>query len=91
LLSVRFSGRVQLVHRALGEFGQRRIQDQGNAIQFFRSTPPGRFQLSKEAINNVLKSRSLVETFLEDNHSVYGVTTGIGNFATVDIPVEKLE
>jgi histidine ammonia-lyase len=39
----------------------------------------------------VLKSRSLVETFLEDNHSVYGVTTGIGNFATVDIPVEKLE
>ncbi|KAH0807422.1 hypothetical protein GEV33_015362 [Tenebrio molitor] len=50
-----------------------------------------KIKLSKEAINNVLKSRSLVETFLEDNHSVYGVTTGIGNFATVDIPVEKLE
>ncbi|XP_063905180.1 histidine ammonia-lyase-like isoform X2 [Zophobas morio] len=49
-----------------------------------------KIKLSKEAINNVMKSRSLVETFLEENRNVYGVTTGIGSFHSVYIPPEKL-
>ena len=50
-----------------------------------------KIKLSKEAINNVMKSRSLVETFLEENRNVYGVTTGIGSFHSVYIPPEKLK
>lgn len=49
------------------------------------------FQLSREAENNVRKSRRLVEKILQEKKVVYGITTGIGNFAKVNIPKDKLE
>ncbi|KYB26333.1 histidine ammonia-lyase isoform X2 [Tribolium castaneum] len=50
-----------------------------------------KIKLSKEAINSVLKSRSLVESLLGEERSVYGITTGIGSFSEVSIPYDKLE
>lgn len=47
--------------------------------------------MTKEAQDNVNKSRSLVEKILQENETVYGITTGFGNFARVNIDPEKLE
>lgn len=49
------------------------------------------FQLCREAVDNVRKSRGLVEKILQEKKVVYGITTGIGNFAKVNIPKDKLE
>ncbi|KAI7815275.1 histidine ammonia-lyase [Rhyzopertha dominica] len=50
-----------------------------------------KIKLSKEAQNNVKKSRSVVEKILQEDKVVYGITTGFGNFARVNIPQDKLE
>lgn len=46
-------------------------------------------ELSKEAIINVKKSRSLVDNFVNENKVVYGITTGFGSFSDVVITGEE--
>ncbi|KAF2892694.1 hypothetical protein ILUMI_13477 [Ignelater luminosus] len=50
-----------------------------------------KIRLSKEAEEGVVKSRTLIENILQENKVVYGITTGFGNFARVNIPSDKLE
>lgn len=50
-----------------------------------------KIKLEEEAVQNVNKSRALLDNIVHDNKVVYGVTTGFGKFATVVIPSEKLK
>ena len=47
-------------------------------------------QISDEAKRWVHRSRSLVEQWVERGETIYGVTTGFGEFANVSIPREEL-
>lgn len=49
-----------------------------------------RIKLTKESEEKVKDSRTLVEEILKENKVVYGITTGIGNFANTVIPKDKL-
>ena len=49
-----------------------------------------RVRLSRTARRRMLESRKLVETWLEGDEAIYGVTTGFGEFATVKIPHDKI-
>jgi len=50
-----------------------------------------RVDLSPEAIQKMKRSRKLVEDWVERNETIYGVTTGFGDFATVRIKKEEIE
>ncbi|MFP4456203.1 MAG: histidine ammonia-lyase [Clostridia bacterium] len=47
-------------------------------------------KLSEKAIENVNKSRLLVENYLESNEVMYGITTGFGKFSDVVIDEENV-
>ncbi len=49
-----------------------------------------RLSLSSSAIRNMERSRRQVEKWLAGNEVIYGVTTGFGEFATVNIPHDKI-
>lgn len=42
-------------------------------------------ELSPSAKNNIIKSRKLVEKWIENDEAVYGVTTGFGEFSNIKI------
>ncbi|MFN3134985.1 MAG: histidine ammonia-lyase [Candidatus Kryptonium sp.] len=48
-------------------------------------------KLSQNAISKMRKSRQLVERWIQKNETIYGVTTGFGDFATVRIEKDKIE
>ncbi|MEN3038402.1 MAG: histidine ammonia-lyase [Candidatus Kryptonium sp.] len=48
-------------------------------------------KLSPNAISKIQKSRKLVESWVEKNETIYGVTTGFGDFATVRIEKDQIE
>ena len=43
--------------------------------------------LTEEAIENVKKSREMVDKFVEEERVVYGITTGFGKFSDVNMKV----
>jgi len=45
--------------------------------------------LTEEAIENVKKSREMVDKFVEEERVVYGITTGFGKFSDVNITKEE--
>ena len=45
-------------------------------------------ELSQEAKENILKSRKVVDDFVENEQIVYGITTGFGKFSDVTISKE---
>jgi len=45
-------------------------------------------ELSEEAKENILKSRNVVDEFVENEEVVYGITTGFGKFSDVTISKE---
>src|SRR5437867_13146382 len=47
-------------------------------------------QLAPEARANVEASRRLVDRWVDEGETIYGVTTGFGEFANVSIPREQL-
>ncbi|XP_030625933.1 histidine ammonia-lyase isoform X2 [Chanos chanos] len=50
-----------------------------------------KIKLTPEAENKVLQSRELLDTIVNENKVVYGITTGFGKFARTVIPVSKLK
>jgi histidine ammonia-lyase len=48
-------------------------------------------KLSRHAIRRMMASRSLVEQWLSSSETVYGVTTGFGEFANVRITPQNIE
>ncbi|SHJ89137.1 histidine ammonia-lyase [Tepidibacter formicigenes] len=46
-------------------------------------------ELSKEAQENVIKSRKIVDKFVDEEKIVYGITTGFGKFSDVVISKEE--
>ena len=46
-------------------------------------------ELSQEAKNNILASRSVVDRLVEDEAVVYGITTGFGKFSDVSISSDE--
>jgi histidine ammonia-lyase len=48
-------------------------------------------KLSRDAILKMEKSRKLVEKWVESGETIYGVTTGFGDFAMVRIEKDKIE
>lgn len=48
-------------------------------------------ELSPEAIEKMKRSRALVETWIEKDETIYGVTTGFGDFSTVRIKKDEIE
>ncbi len=47
-------------------------------------------KISEEAKVNIARSRALVDEWVERGEIIYGVTTGFGEFANVNIPHEEL-
>jgi histidine ammonia-lyase len=47
--------------------------------------------LSENAIENINKSRALIDKWVNDGEVIYGVTTGFGEFANMKIPVSEIE
>ena len=47
--------------------------------------------LSKESLKKIKKSRDLVEKWVNKGESIYGVTTGFGEFSNVKISKENIE
>ena len=58
-------------------------------IEFFLSNNP-KVVISKESIKKINSSRKLVEDWIERGEKVYGVTTGFGEFANVNISKENI-
>jgi histidine ammonia-lyase len=58
-------------------------------IEFFLYNNPG-ITISKESIKRIKKSRELVENWVNSNESIYGVTTGFGEFSNVRISKENI-
>ncbi len=48
-----------------------------------------KIRLSKEAIKKIKQSRSYVDSFIEENKKLYGITTGFGKFS--DVKISKSE
>jgi histidine ammonia-lyase len=55
---------------------------------FLRDNPT--LVISKESIKKINKSRALVEEWIEKGEVIYGVTTGFGEFANINISRENL-
>ena len=49
------------------------------------------FQLTKDAIEKVNKSRQMIEDIVKEDRVVYGITTGFGKFARTVIDSANLE
>lgn len=49
-----------------------------------------RIELTKEAIENVRRSRSMVDRMVEEQRVIYGITTGFGKFSDVMISGEDV-
>jgi histidine ammonia-lyase len=47
-------------------------------------------KLTKDALKKVNRSRALVERWVREGETIYGVTTGFGEFANVSIPHSEL-
>ena len=47
--------------------------------------------LTKKAESKILRSRKLIESWIENDKIIYGVTTGFGEFSNVKISKDKLE
>ncbi len=47
-------------------------------------------RISEEAIEKIARSRQLVDEWIERDEVIYGVTTGFGEFANVNIPHDEL-
>jgi histidine ammonia-lyase len=58
-------------------------------IEFFLHKNPD-ITISKESIARIKKSRALVEVWVNSNESIYGVTTGFGEFSNVRISKENI-
>ncbi|MBU1930289.1 histidine ammonia-lyase [Candidatus Micrarchaeota archaeon] len=48
-------------------------------------------KISKQAEKKIQESAALVQSFVEDEKLVYGITTGVGDLARVSISLEELE
>ncbi|NMB82491.1 MAG: histidine ammonia-lyase [Ignavibacteria bacterium] len=48
-------------------------------------------ELSSEAKKRVIKSRQLIDEWVEKGKTIYGVTTGFGGFSSVSIPAKDIE
>ncbi|MBS3946097.1 MAG: histidine ammonia-lyase [Melioribacter sp.] len=59
-------------------------------IEYFLEHNP-QVVLSKESKARVLKSRKLIDEWVEKGKTIYGVTTGFGGFSSVSIPVKDIE
>lgn len=55
------------------------------------STTPMSIAVPPASVAAMKKSRALVEEWLEKKESIYGVTTGFGEFSNVHIPIDKIE
>lgn len=61
-----------------------------NLIDFINVVRNGyKVELSKEAMERVKKSRSIVDELVEKEEAVYGITTGFGKFSDVSITKEE--
>jgi histidine ammonia-lyase len=58
---------------------------------FHAATQPSRISLAESSKKLMRRSRALVEEWLAKKESIYGVTTGFGEFSNVQIPFEKIE
>ena len=58
---------------------------------FRAATLPSKISLAESSKKSMQRSRSLVEEWLSKKESIYGVTTGFGEFSNVQIPLEKIE
>ncbi len=58
-------------------------------IEFFLNNNPT-VVISKESIKKINNSRKLVEDWIEKGEKVYGVTTGFGEFANVNVSRENI-
>ncbi|MFH0988782.1 MAG: aromatic amino acid lyase [bacterium] len=52
---------------------------------------PGRVKLTSSARKKILSARRLVEDWIETGETIYGVTTGFGEFANVRISATEIE
>ena len=52
---------------------------------------PSKASISPDSRKKMRRSRALVEEWLKKNLSIYGVTTGFGEFSNVRIPIDKIE
>lgn len=58
---------------------------------FHAATRPSQISLADSSKKSMRRSRALVEEWLAKKESIYGVTTGFGEFSNVQIPFEKIE
>ncbi|MGE5314859.1 MAG: histidine ammonia-lyase [Acidobacteriota bacterium] len=58
---------------------------------YLASTSPMKLALAPSSVKAMKKSRALVEDWLRKKESIYGVTTGFGEFSNVQIPIDKIE
>jgi histidine ammonia-lyase len=58
---------------------------------FNAATRPSLISLADSSKKAMRRSRALVEEWLAKKESIYGVTTGFGEFSNVQIPFEKIE
>ncbi len=67
----------------------------GNSLSiknlFDAATRPSRISIAPASKKKMQLSRTLVEEWLAKNESIYGVTTGFGEFSNVNIPLDKIE
>ena len=69
------------------------ILDQHLSLSDFLSVVRGgeSVQLSEAARGRVLRARAVIERIVDGDAAVYGVNTGFGKFASVQVPREGLE
>ena len=60
-----------------------------NELARIAHDPGARVDLSSEARAAVLRSRAAVDSWIENERVIYGLTTGFGEFANVFIPKDK--
>lgn len=58
---------------------------------FLASTSNVNISLAPSTFSKINASRKLVENWLSKNEKIYGVTTGVGIFSNVVIPISKVE
>ena len=58
-------------------------------IEFFLKSNP-KLEITAEAKKRINKSRALVDKWVNNNEVIYGVTTGFGEFANVNISKENI-
>lgn len=58
---------------------------------FRAATRPAQISLAVSSKKSMRRSRALVEEWLAKKETIYGVTTGFGEFSNVQIPFEKIE